>query len=139
METLSSILSWEIPWTEELSGLQSTGSQRIGHDLKLSLNAQLIYKVCLSQGYNKVIQLCISMYLSFFRFFSHLRPGKFFRFKNIQEDNILMIAFETLSVQYLRIGQQTLFSSIRRYWFYLFLCNYRKNLHSKIKIVFWCL
>ena len=28
----SSILAWRIPWTEELGGLQSTGSQRVGHD-----------------------------------------------------------------------------------------------------------
>ena len=28
----SSILAWEIPWTEEPVGLQSTGLQRIGHD-----------------------------------------------------------------------------------------------------------
>ena len=28
----SSILAWRIPWTEEPSGLQSTGSQRVGHD-----------------------------------------------------------------------------------------------------------
>ena len=28
----SSILAWEIPWTEEPGGLQSMGSQRIGHD-----------------------------------------------------------------------------------------------------------
>ena len=33
MATHSSVLGWEIPWTEELSGLQSTGSQRVGHDL----------------------------------------------------------------------------------------------------------
>ena len=32
MATHSSILAWEIPWTEEPSGLQSMGSQRIGHD-----------------------------------------------------------------------------------------------------------
>ena len=32
MATHSSILSWEIPWTEEPGGLQSTGSQRVGHD-----------------------------------------------------------------------------------------------------------
>ena len=29
--THSSILAWRIPWTEELGGLQSTGSQRVGH------------------------------------------------------------------------------------------------------------
>ena len=28
METLSSIVAWEIPWTEEPSGLQSTGSKK---------------------------------------------------------------------------------------------------------------
>ena len=27
-----SILSWRIPWTEESGGLQSMGSQRVGHD-----------------------------------------------------------------------------------------------------------
>ena len=32
METKSSIFSWKIPWTEELGGLQSMGSQRVGHD-----------------------------------------------------------------------------------------------------------
>ena len=29
----SSILAWEIPWTEESGGLQSMGSQRIRLDL----------------------------------------------------------------------------------------------------------
>ena len=28
----SSILAWEIPWTEVIRGLQSTGLQRVGHD-----------------------------------------------------------------------------------------------------------
>ena len=31
--THSGILAWEIPWTEEPGGLQSMGSQRVGHDL----------------------------------------------------------------------------------------------------------
>ena len=26
------ILAWEIPWREEIGGLQSKGSQRVGHD-----------------------------------------------------------------------------------------------------------
>ena len=30
--THSSILAWRIPWIEEPGGLQSTGSQRVGHD-----------------------------------------------------------------------------------------------------------
>ena len=32
MATHSSILAWEIPWTEEPGGLQSMGWQRVGHD-----------------------------------------------------------------------------------------------------------
>ena len=28
----SSILAWRIPWTEKPGGLQSTGSQRAGHN-----------------------------------------------------------------------------------------------------------
>ena len=31
MATQFSILAWRIPWTEELSGLQSMGSQRVRH------------------------------------------------------------------------------------------------------------
>ena len=33
MASHSSILAWEIPWTEEPGGLQSPGSQKVGHDL----------------------------------------------------------------------------------------------------------
>ena len=36
MATLSSILAWRIPWTEEPGGLQSTGWQRFAHDLATS-------------------------------------------------------------------------------------------------------
>ena len=32
MATLSSILAWRIPWTEEPGGLQSMGLQRVEHD-----------------------------------------------------------------------------------------------------------
>ena len=32
MATHSNILAWEIPWTKGPGGLQSMGSQRIGHD-----------------------------------------------------------------------------------------------------------
>ena len=32
MATDASILAWRSPWTEEPSGLQSVGSQRVRHD-----------------------------------------------------------------------------------------------------------
>ena len=34
----SSTLAWKIPWTEEPGGLQSMGSQRVGHDWETSLS-----------------------------------------------------------------------------------------------------
>ena len=47
MTTHSSILAWEIPWTEEPGGLHSTGSQWIGRDPAYAhMNSQLNkYKV----------------------------------------------------------------------------------------------
>ena len=32
MATHSSILAWRVPWAEEPDGLQSMGSQRVGHN-----------------------------------------------------------------------------------------------------------
>ena len=32
MTIYSSILAWRIPWTDKPGGLQSVGSQRVGHD-----------------------------------------------------------------------------------------------------------
>ena len=32
MTTHSSVLAWEIPWTEEPGGLQSMGHKSVGHD-----------------------------------------------------------------------------------------------------------
>ena len=38
MAIYSSIFAWRIPWTEEPGGLQSMGSQRVGHDWGTSLS-----------------------------------------------------------------------------------------------------
>ena len=38
MATHSSTLGWQIPWKEEPGWLQSTGSQRVGHDRATSLH-----------------------------------------------------------------------------------------------------
>ena len=37
MATHSSVLAWEIPWTEEPGRQQSMGSQRLGHNTSLCL------------------------------------------------------------------------------------------------------
>ena len=40
MAAHSSILAWEIPWTKGSGGLQSMGSQRVGHVLMAEHNKQ---------------------------------------------------------------------------------------------------
>ena len=46
MTTHSSILAWRIPWTEELDGLPSLGSQRVGHDWSdLARTMRKVYQV----------------------------------------------------------------------------------------------
>ena len=45
MATHSSVLAWEIPWTEETGRLQSMGSQRVGHDLATKQQQQQIYNI----------------------------------------------------------------------------------------------
>ena len=44
MATHSSTLAWKIPWMEKPGGLQSMGSQTVGHDLAISLS--LMVKLC---------------------------------------------------------------------------------------------
>ena len=48
MATHSSILAWEIPWTEETGGLQSKGWQRVGHDLATKHSTQVLRSMNLS-------------------------------------------------------------------------------------------
>ena len=47
MATYSSILAWEIPWTEEPGGLQSIGLQRAGHNLVTKQKSQQAPEVCM--------------------------------------------------------------------------------------------
>ena len=49
MATHSSILAWEIPWTQELSGLQSMGSQKSWTQLS---NNKGIYRGTYNDGDN---------------------------------------------------------------------------------------
>ena len=47
----SSPLAWKIPWTEELGGLQSMGSLRVGHDWATSLSLS-----CIGEGNGNPLQ-----------------------------------------------------------------------------------
>ena len=52
MTTHSSILAWEIPWTEEPNGLQSVGSQKNRTRLRVSTSHTVLYRgPCLSALY----------------------------------------------------------------------------------------
>ena len=65
MATHFSILSWEIPWTEGSGGLQSMGSQTVGHDLvtKQHGDEKLVWMMytesaMLLQSSRKFTQIC---------------------------------------------------------------------------------
>ena len=47
----SSTLAWKIPWMEEPGGLQSLGSQRLGHDRVTSLSLS-----CIGEGDGNPLQ-----------------------------------------------------------------------------------
>ena len=67
MATHSSILAWRIPWTEEPSRLQSTGSQRFGNDWAANESDEIdLLKLC-----NSVVlvylQSCIQIATIYFQ------------------------------------------------------------------------
>jgi len=46
MATLYNILAWRIPWTEEPGGLQSMGSRRFGHTIKVKVKVSEVTQSC---------------------------------------------------------------------------------------------
>ena len=64
--THSSILAWEIPWTEEPGGLQSTGSQKVGHDLVTTFLFDYLFVCCPEDGQQKSCILFMLLLKHFF-------------------------------------------------------------------------
>ena len=58
MATHSSIPAWEIPWAKELGGLQSMGSQRVGHDGATKRSTWSAGWVCVISRVSPVPALC---------------------------------------------------------------------------------
>ena len=52
MVTHSRILAWRIPWTEKPGRLQSTGSQRVGHDWATSPSSSVTVREIWFPVYN---------------------------------------------------------------------------------------
>ena len=61
MATHSSIVAWRILWTEEPCGLQSTGSQRVGHDRATSLTHSLTAAAAAAAAAAKSRQSCLTL------------------------------------------------------------------------------
>ena len=59
--TNSSILAWEVPAAEELHGLQSMGSQRVGHNLATKQYAQVLKFIQFSSVAQSCPTLCDPM------------------------------------------------------------------------------
>ena len=62
MATHSTILAWEIPWTEKPGGLQSMGSKRVGQDLVTKQQQNIC---CFDISYDTVMQENLLIVLSF--------------------------------------------------------------------------
>ena len=60
MATHSIILAWRIPWTEGPGGLQSTGSQKVGHDWANNTGCKLLY---IGWIHNKILLHSIGNYI----------------------------------------------------------------------------
>ena len=68
MATHPSTLAWRIPWTEKPSGLQSVGSQRVGHDCATNFLSSFFLLcdigvcvfVCLTLGYMVFIAMTLT-------------------------------------------------------------------------------
>ena len=73
----SSILAWEIPWTEEAGGLQSMGLQRAGHDLATkTMTTPLV----------KSYQLPFRCFI-FHRFAASVYPSHLLDYEDIKSEN----------------------------------------------------
>ena len=53
MVTHSSILAWRILWTEEPGGLQSMGSQRVGHDRVTKHTHTVLHSGCINLHFHQ--------------------------------------------------------------------------------------
>ena len=67
MATHSNILAWRIPWTEEPGGLQSMGSQRVGHDwatktIKVLNLSPKVYAVFILLNFGLFWNPCVNVY-----------------------------------------------------------------------------
>ena len=108
--THSSVLAWRIPWTEDLGGLQSMGSQRVGHNWVTShvthhikcnvpggriLNVFILFWICI----NKHTYSCypISQFVILQQFFFFLNFKSIFqRFSPLHVETDKVLTWESI-------------------------------------------
>ena len=61
----SSVLAWKIPWTEEPGGLQSMGSQRVGHDWAPSLHYLFHNQIKFFRSWHRHSHICLKTWTYF--------------------------------------------------------------------------
>ena len=68
MATHSSILAWEIPWTEKPGGVQTVGLQRVQHDLAIKQTTTKEMLQNLGNSYYYVKKLWVLFFILFCAF-----------------------------------------------------------------------
>ena len=75
--THSSILSWRILWTEEPGGLQSTGSERVGHNWRIHTSFKTLILALGSPSLLSTVQPHAKTFWPYFSQHPPLAPGAF--------------------------------------------------------------
>ena len=119
-QSTSSILAWEIPWTEEPDGLQSMGSQRIGHDLAM----QHIVPKTSPPSLHPWLWLCghlVNQGASSVWNLNHSNPYYFFSYLAIEKG--LWLAF-SCCLLLLALQAEKVWKPVPRVWHPLGLCGW---------------
>ena len=69
MATQSSILAWKIPWTEEHGGLQSMGSNIVGHNLTTKQQQSFFFLILQVGGIYKSELLNRTIFIAFLNYY----------------------------------------------------------------------
>ena len=124
MAAHSTILAWRIPWTEEPGGLQSTGSQRVGHDWRNLPYTRThththVYSIVCSKPF---------IWLSLSSFHVGLLDQRLENFSYRQPDSEIFSAFhakqslsQVLNLDFIAWGRQMISESVLQYFLTLLI------------------
>ena len=83
--THSSILAWRIPWMEEPCGLQSTGSQRVGHHWATSLSLSYLMGLAILKCVDSTIDTRVNYIISWLSAISYDQPNIYRHFVQLRQ------------------------------------------------------